>query len=459
MIAATANYIAALAAFQSGQIFMVITIAGYPRTFTNWKSGVGGEVDYLISCDDISTSVNDLDGGADQIAFAFNVQDRGGLITSDFPGFVFEGKQVTIQVGLPGLARVDYCTIFTGYIDTVASGNQNQEYVFNCVDISARLSQMIYLTGDSGKPTDSNNPKTINGHPLDILLNIFGIQVALAGGLYDSTKIIAYRDGPFSGAQFSFRLTQSVTAIDFIKNQLLKPLGGYLWVNSLGVITVNFFYPLAPPTPVATLGKASWTAVPDAEQVDMVNTVQFQFDKDDSASNSSGNYFAQDTELFGTSVSRYGQYGEITIQADGLRSGFQGFFTARLVARMIFMRYGLKSLKFDQNAADSIWNTMLLEPGDTIQVTHPNVPNREAGTIGITARKFEILNRKFNFQEGLMTFTMIDANFLTTFGAFKIAPDGELDYAAASSGDKALYMFLCNDADVYSTAAAANVLG
>jgi hypothetical protein len=460
MIAATSNYITALAAFRSGKIPALITIAGYPRVFTNYDSGVGGQINLLTQLGDLSTSVHDLDGGADQSTWAFQVLDLAGLITSDFPGFVFEGKVVTLKLGLPGLAQADFCTVFTGYIDTVGSTNGNQEYVFNCSDISARLSQVIYLVGDSGLPTDQDNIRTLNGHPLDILLDILNTQVALPGGFIDTAKIEAYRDGPFSGAQFQFNLSQSVAAMDFIKNQLLKPLGGYLWVNSLGLITVNFFYPLAAPVAVATLGTDSWTSIPDAEQVDMINTVQFQFDKDDADKDGTNNYFAQDTELYGASVSKYGQYGETVIQADGLRSGFQGFFTARLVARMIFSRYGLKSLKFDSGAADAIWKTMRLEPGDIVGVTHPFIPNREAGTIGITSRLFEILNRSFKFSEGLMTFTMIDANFLTTtFGAFKIAPDAEADYVSASAPDKLLYMFMCNDSDQYSNGNAAHILG
>jgi hypothetical protein len=84
----------------------------------------------------------------------------------------------------------------------------------------------------------------------------------------------------------------------------------------------------------------------------MVNTVQFQFDKDDGTGDASGNYFAQDTEVYGPSVAKYGQYGEVTIAADGLRSGLQGFLSCHIIARMIFMRYGLKNLKFDQNAPE-----------------------------------------------------------------------------------------------------------
>ncbi len=460
MIQATSNFTTALSTFLNGKILYRITIQGYSRVFCNYKSGVSGEYDWIVSMQDMPITIHDLDGGADQVQFSFNVQDRGAAITGDFPGFTFEGKQITLQTGFYGLAVGDFTTLFTGFIDTVASDNNNLEYTFNCSDISSRLTQVIYLTGDSGQPIDSGNPKTLLAHPLDLLLNILGTQIGLSAGQYDSTKIAAYRDGPFNGVQFQFHLTQSVAAIDFIKSQILKPLGGYLWVNNLGMLTVNFFYPLNAPVAVATFGPRTWTTIPTAEQIgsgvsELINQVQFQFDKDDASSSASGNYLAQDTEVYGVSVAKYAQYGEQTIQSDGLRSGFQGFFTARLVARMIFGRYGLKSLTFDRQAADSIWQTCLLQPGDIIAATHPQIPDRVAGVMGITGKQFEIINPTYKFTDGLMTFTMIDASYLQTFGLFKIAPNGQADYTSGSN----VYMYLCNDSDKYTNGDAAHTLG
>lgn len=572
MIASTANFQAALAAFRNGILSAIVTIDGYGKVFTNQATGVANQVPWLKDFDDCSTSINDLDGGADQMSLSFTVMDRLGLVTADFPSFTFEGKKVTVQLGLPGLAQTDYVTLFTGFIETVASTNANADYYFTCVDISAQLASVIYPVGDNGQPIGGNNIKTLLAHPLDLLLNILGSQVGLnqiadpdgvdgkwsvdasviyspTGGVvsggkwtytgtgaasgfhlpqsatfpvtpgqkvifsaycdaskvtlgtatwqlydptivtnyaalffgvgvngqlsttfivppgvtqmkcicdtsnctvtagqpviwsnpqlsvvgkdqyYDITKIRAYRDGIFAGLQFQFHLTQSVAAADFIKQQILKPLGGYLWVNSLGAISVNFFYPLSTPTAVATLGPAVFDMIPEAEQLDIINTVQFQFDKDDATSNSSGNYLAVDTELYQTSITKYGtQFGEQVIQADGLRSGFQGFFIARMVSRMVFGRYGLKNLKFDQNASDSLWSTCLLEPGDVVALTHPSIPDRVAGVMGITGKLFEIINRTFKFSSGLMNFTMIDASYLSNIGLFKISPDGTSNY-------------------------------
>lgn len=586
------------------------------------------EAQFKFACQNISDIM-------DLVVFGASVSsEANGTNLLSSPGFVtgwtdYSGSTISVTQ-----LATEWTTLFTGYIDNLTSDNGNQEYIINASDISSQLSKVIYTTGDSGKPTDSNNPHTILAHPLDVLLDILNNQVGLPAQFVDTTKIQAYRDGPYSGTQFKFRLTQSVAAIDFIKNQLLKPLGAYLWVNSAGLVTVNFFTPLngvvtpasdnfqrananpiggkwttlgtwspvqllsnaaagtstaqdsiayyngiswtpnqfsevtigALPTgndyigplvrmgpsnnnyyglfaigplgpnvqvflqkvtptvtnlwftnvalnvgdvlrleavgttltakingavvkivddldltagvggiaffnasiagnskaskwgggsAVPSLGPRTWTIDPGAEQVDMINTVQFQFDKDDATSTGSNNYLAQDTELFQTSITKYGQYGETVIQADGLRSGLQGFFTARLVSRLVFGRYGLKTTKFDQNSADAIWPYCLLEPGDIVMVTHPRIPDRIAGVIGVTNKLFEVVDRKFNFLEGLVNLTLIEASYLATYGFYLISPNGQADYASGSN----TYMYLCNPSNQYSNGDAAHVLG
>jgi hypothetical protein len=421
---------------------------------------------WLVSIDDLDINVNDMDGGSDVVNLCFTVQDFNNLITKDFPNFIFEGSVITLMSGFEGMGLADFCTLFQGFIDTVASANSNSEYYFSCVDVSAKLQQVVYQIADDGAPTNSNNLKTLSAHPLDILLDICNSQIVnadgsigLPAGFLDTAKIEAYRDGPFSGVQFVFHLTAGPSALDFIKNQLLKPLGGYLWVNSAGTLTVNFFYPLAGPTAVQTLGPDSWLTIPEAEQTDMINTVQMSFDKDDATPNATGNYLSNSTNEYGASVVKYGLYGEQSINADGVRSAFQGFFIAALTSRLIFMRYGFKNLMFDQNAAESLWNTALLESGDVIAVTHPQIPDRQNGVMGITNRLFEILHRHINFTEGKITLTMIDASYLSTFGFAQIAPDGEPAYPLADSQDRSQYMFLANDNEEYSPGQPANVLG
>lgn len=462
MISATTNFKNALAAFKSGNIIVQAVITGYSRVLTNFPDGQAGHYDWITSIDNLDLTLKDLDGGADQRSGGFYVQDHNGSITADFPNFIFEGQQIQINVGFVGLAQIDYCTIFTGFIDTVTSANANSEYYFQFSDVQSKLAAVVYQTGDDGGQTSSSNPKTLIGHPLDILMNI----CQTLGVPCDTTKVQAYRDGPFAGTKFVFVLTQAPAAADFIKAQIMKPLGGYMWVNASGQVTVNFFYPLAGPVAVGSFSKDTWLAIPEAGQVDMVNTVQMQFDLDNSATaTSSGDYLSSDTEEYAPSYAIYGNLsGELSINADGVRSAFQGFYIAALTARLIFMRYGLKNLTFDSESSggtnpESFWSTLLYEPGDILSVTHPQIPDRKAGVIGITNKLFEVLNKSINFTEGRLTYSMIDASYLSSFGFYKITPGGEAAYAAASSGDKAQYMFFCSALGKYSNNDPGHILG
>lgn len=460
MISATANFKAALAAYKSGQIVVQVVITGYSRVFTNYPDAIAGHYPWMISIDNLDLTLNDLNGGANQRTGGFTVQDVGGAVTGDFPGFVFEGKQIQIQVGFVGLAQVDFCTIFTGFIDTVSSANFNTEFYFQFSDVQAKMAAVVYQTGDNGGPTSGSNIKTVSGHPLDILIAICqNLSIPC-----DTTKIQAFRDGPFAGTIFSFSLTQAPAAADFIMAQLLKPLGGYMWINAAGLVTVNFFYPLAGPVAIGTFTRDSWLDIPEAGQTAMVNTVQMQFDQNNS-SGGGGGYLSSSTQRYSPSYKLYGNLAtEQTINADGVRSAFQGFFIAALTAILIFMRYGFKNLTFDSqssggSAPDSVWNTLLYEPGDIVAVTHPQVPDRKAGVMGITNKLFEILSKSINFTEGKNTYTMIDATYLNTFGLYKITPPGEALYAAASAADKAQYMFFCNDSNQYTNSDPGHVLG
>jgi hypothetical protein len=468
MISSTSNFQAALAAYQSGPIFIQVVIEGYYRVFTSQPDGVAGHYPWIVSVDDLDLTVQDLDGGADQRTGGVTVQDFSSpgfpnQITADFPNFTFEGQQIQIQVGFAGLAQADFCTVFTGFIDTVSSSNSNSEYYIQFSDVQTKLAAVVFQTADDGGYTSSTNIKTVTGHPLAILMSI----CQQLGVPCDTTKITAYMNGPFAGTIFTFYLTQAPAAADFIKAQLMKPLGGYMWINAAGEVEVNFFYPLSGPVAVGSFGPSTWLDIPEAGQTNMVNTVQVQFDLDDSTANdeSTGSYLSSITENYAPSYLLYGDLSsELTINADGVRSAFQGFFIAALTAILIFMRYGFKSLTFDSESSggsspDSIWSTLLYEPGDIISVTHPQVPNRAAGVMGITNMLFEMLNKTINFTEGKLTYTMLDAAYLSQFGLYKITPMGEALYSADTVTNQDQYMYFCGANGEYTDGNQGNILG
>lgn len=609
MIPASGNFITANRANAKGIIYL-LSIEGYARVFTNYETGVAGQYAWIEDMEDLEITVSDMDGGADLGTLSVTVQDHRGLITADFPTALFEGKKVTLKTGLVGMSQSDFATIFNGVIDSVDSANANQSYVFNCEGPDQVLSKVIFTTGDDGQPTDSDHPKTLNAHPLDILIDVLENQVGIPSTGINLSKIFAFRNGVYAGLQFTFSIDSPPSGKDFIEQQIMKPLGGYIWVNSKGQFDVNFFYgttwltrvdipanaqpwsldgginssfsyapdslggdAISIPTIVGQtvtltylsgtisrqdgtfpytdaagdpsingktsgfpgfyvsgtchagslvgtfaddLGQivgspfvvgnggsftppagssqlllgvndantwrdnvGSWLLkvtgaavrrtvmdltpnntleIPLAQTADLVNVISYRFDK-----NSDGKYMSESIQKYGASIARFGSvgdgqlYGQQIIESDGARSGLQGFFLAALVSRLIFLRYGLKNLYYDQ--VPLLWNCVQLEPGDLVTVTQPTVPDRENGVIGIIDRVMEVLDRSYNFREGIVTVKVLDATYLSSFGTYLIAPDGTPAFASASTDEKAKYMFMANNSDEYSTGAAAHVLG
>jgi hypothetical protein len=475
VITATANYLAADAKSSKAPVF-VVTIESYSRAFSN-RSAIPGYVgtlaDWLVSIEDLQTTVNDLDGGTDLADLVFTVQDgppdaQGrptGLITASFPSFTFEGKLVQLFAGYDGLDFADFIPLFTARIDSVESSNSNLEYVFSCPDIRSDLNRAIYTTADDGEATGSGHVRTLNGHPLDILIDALEAECGLTSGQVDEAKITQYRDTIYSGAQMSFVLDAAPVAKEFIETELMKPLGAYLRTDNLGRVTVEFAYPVNS-TPVFSFTPDNLLDVPAAGQADLINQVIVRLDA--TTGNSSSGFAAERVEQSDASISKYGMYGQQIIESKGLRSGLNGLFLARMTAFLLFLRYASKALchgdsgkNVSSDPINAPWNAALLDPGDFVKLTHPLVPDRVAGVLGVVDKPYVVMDRTWQFpiggSAGTVQLKLLEID-LNTFQQFLIAPNGEASYTSASTTDRAKYMFLCNDIDLYSTGAAGNTL-
>jgi hypothetical protein len=461
MISASDAFNSANASLQKRPVYAIV-IESYSRAFCTASGFTFSGIDadpWLVSIEDHTITINDLDGGADLADLVFNVQDRGGAITSDFPGFVFEGKRVSLLAGFQGMAATDFVTLFTGKIDSIESANANTEYVFSCPDIRQELAKVIYSTSDSGIATDADHPRTLNGNPLDILISALQNEVGLDSADIDLAKITQYRDTVYAGVQFQFSITSPPAAKDFIENELMKPLGAYIWPNNLGQISVNFYYP-ALQNVVFDFSRDNLVEIPEAGTADLVNQANIRFDYDSSDAPK-----AEAVRQDAPSVARYGLFGQYIIESRGLRSGLQGYLLGAFVAFLFFLRYGAKQLMFgasnsgNGNAApvSAIWSACLVEPGDIVTLTHPQVPDRVAGVIGVSGKTFVVMDRTWQFFECLVQFKLLEID-LSPFRQFRITDNGEGNYTGVSGTDESSLMFQCGDGDAYSTSAPGNTL-
>lgn len=211
--------------------------------------------------------------------------------------------------------------------------------------------------------------------------------------------------------------------------------------------------PFSLPSSVLSLNEDNMIALPLAEQTDLINTVTFRMDNETGQSSGSGDYAVETTNEYTPSVTLYGQYGTQIIEAAGMRSGLQGIFLAKRISSMIFRRYGSKNPMFTE--IDLLWSACLLEPGDIVDLSSPHIPDRVAGIMGISGKLFEVFDRTWDFNDGLVKVRLLDAGYLATAGTSLIAENSVPAWTSASSGEKAEYMFLCNNSDEMSDASAA----
>lgn len=425
------------------RIIVALEIDGYDRVFTNYNTGVADHYPWITEVGDLSWEVSALDGTSSLNDLNVTVLDRGRAILADLPGVTLEGKVCRLKTGFPGMSYANFVTLFTGYVDSVPTSEGNNCFQFICKDSRQNLKQLIYTIGDDGQPTDTDHPKTVIGHPLDIAISVFD-SLGLTLADYDYNKLIRYRDEIFGGMQFDFTITSPPEGKAWLESQIFKPLGGYLRVTNLGVLTPQFFTPLAGTiTPALALTRDNLVGIPDMEQADLVNVVQYKMDK--SGDSYLFEWVVQDSD----SVAKYGQQGINTIEADGVKSAFQGVFTAELTAEAVFGRFGDKNPRF---SATGLWSTCLLELGDLPPVTHNLMPNRAAGTLGLTDALFEIEGMSLNFMEGTVRFSLVDAGYLQAFGAYRIAPDDVPAWTLATTEQKDRYMFISDATGEYSDA-------
>jgi len=437
----------------------IITISGYARVFVNRSTGVTGQYDWLTEdgIDDLTITVSDLDGAATLSDLVFHVQDKGGAITADFPTFTFEGKKVILRTGFNGMNQADFATLFVGLITDVSAENGNQDYAFTCTDIRQELKRVIYTVGDDGvTKIDSTHPRNLNGNPFDILIAIFQNELGLDNSAFDLVGVQDLRDNVYSGIQFVATLTSSPVADEFITNELMKPLGCYLWPNANGRICVKSFYPSINATPFL-IAESSIIGIPLAEQAPLINQVITRFDY----SVDGGDPKAEVVSQYSKSTTLYGLYSDPhIIESKLMRSSFQGFYLSGLTSYMIFLRYGMKSLMLGGNSIfTSLWTSAMLEPGDQVLVSHSILPDRKNGIIGTTNQLMEVLDRTYHFRSATVDLRLLDLSSIAGLVFAEIAPTGEPAFRIASSADKKTYMFMCADNDLYSDTTPGNLLG
>jgi hypothetical protein len=144
--------------------------------------------------------------------------------------------------------------------------------------------------------------------------------------------------------------------------------------------------------------------------------------------------------------------GQHTIESKGMRLARGGASLAGLTASRIFRRYsGMDPVSSAPNGGATVltvqshFMTLTVEVGDFVYLTHPLLPNFETGRRGIFSRIFEVVEKQPNFNEGTMTYRLLDVSWVSAKRLSRIAPDGTPAWPGASQAERDQYMFVADD--------------
>jgi hypothetical protein len=424
-----------------------IEIAGYSKIFTGPNVELANEYAWLkdAAWGSLNVSINDLECSSTLGDFTFTVQDRGGALTADQTAAMLEGSLLVVRSGFAGLALADYIPLFSGIVTQTAVVDAGMAYKITAKDASYFLQYLIYVTGDDGYPTSSNHPKSLYGDAVTLMLDVLQNQLGMSSSQLNLAAFNALASGALAGVKLQFSLTTAPQGLEFLTREFCKPLGVLLFTNGAGLLTPISLIPTAPPTVALAMDKTNVTDV-SFDVAQPVDELTYEFDYDGS------NYGSQLADI--NAVVPY-PGNQVTIESQGVQSVLGGWQLSRRLARALFLRHAWRT---GMPTITAFWRAAVVEPGDFVTVSHPEIPDLVAGTMGVTNRLYQALDVTRDLDNDNVQLKLIDANWLaqllgTGLAGYKICNGATQTAPYVSSSNPSYagqYMFICDDTGHYT---------
>jgi hypothetical protein len=370
---------------------------------------------------------------ATNAALTVEILDYDQIFTSALAANTFEGQQAMLTSGFMGLGQADFIPCGTYIVDTVEPLEANLKYRLNLRDKGLLMEQTVWPYGNNGWPTSSANPLSVISDPMSIL-NAIMAACGYGSGDLNTPVISAYQQGLFYGCTMDFSITQPPQAKAWLSQEIYSPLAGFAFWNYAGKYTPHFLLPQGPPTvasyPVFT-PRSIRDPIPVPGAGPYCAALMMMMDYDGQ------NYNTQNLSTDTAGLALYEGVVQITNrQSRGLRSANGGCMFAELAASATFRRYAVKPWILNYT---SFWPSIVLEPGDVVPVTHPQIPIKGVG-MGFVNRWFEVQKKEPNWVDGTVDLSLIDVNWMNATQRV-IAPNGTPNYAGSSAAQRAEYLY------------------
>ncbi len=449
---------------------------------------------YLFIPPGSGQTVDELNGSSSIGTLSAESIDPSGTVKNLIAQGNLIGQVCELLVGFPDLAYSSYVTVETRQI-SATGWSPDGRIKIEAVDVQRFImGAQAFLNGgptawtpgqpapgqpsgaqwlSNAFPVGSNNPRYVQGNPLDIYLavmqNELGVgqdpllprsawviyQPGQPGTLInpntylDVPGILNLQSGPFSGDWFEFKITSAQEGKQWLEDQILKPLGLFHIARANGLLALKSMKsaPIVGGntmlTPVMAFTDKNIIGLPEVDRLPVINylTIRFNVDYEQGESQREQKWAAEVTYQQATSITQYKQYFKHQIEATGLRIERGGLLRGFLMADRVFRRHAFATPRYKVKTQLS---TLVVEVGDFVYLTHRLLPDLQTGQVGVNGVVCEVVDRKPNYAQGTMEFELLDTRFMSMTKPYQIAPlaSGIPAWGNATLGQQQKYMFI-----------------
>lgn len=477
---------------------LLLTVAGQPQLLP-----------YMIVPSGAEQSIDELNGSSSVGQMEIHCIDPGGVLHTLAAQEELIGQIVSFSLGFPGMQVGDFVSQHVLQIAAIEF-DQDGRVILRCNDIKRFVQGAAlwveggpdeWLPGQkntwqpvgaqwigNGEPISSDNPRYVQGNPLDILLaalqnelgcgqdpalqavveeNGSGEMIAAvnpywkqylpavspatggnAGTLInpnqylDVAGITALRDSQFSGDWFEFKITSPQQGRSWLEEQICKPLGLVMVVTSTGLLTLKAMKNPADQTPVAAFTNDNIVGIPSVRLAPIVNALSFRGDVDTTTTNISARTYNSTVCMFQQESYNLFQYlYNHQVEVTGLTMGRGLSLRSFLLGDQIFRRWAFATPTYEVTTQ---LGQLQPELKDWVSLTHPLVPDYIAGGRGVSNIPCEIVGRAPDYANARVRFTLLDMRRASTRTLYEIALStaGIPAYASATAAEQETYFFI-----------------
>jgi hypothetical protein len=396
----------------------VFAIGGQDRVYTTHDltaEGVTGTVPeyraWLKTPQGATQSIDVLNGQSSIGELELEVIEQNGEMRTLVGGTTLEGKRAVLSIGYPGMAYENFVVLHTYQLYKIMPSKTYTSWLFCARDQQLVEKRTIYTHPANGNVIDGSNPWILQGTPAEIMQAVYLWGLDRSAAELDRTTLLQLDSGAegFYKAvrPFFFQMTEAFEAKQFLETEIYKCAGLYPVVDNLGRLSVRGFRPpVAGPASVFTFSQDNMVVLPEIDRMSLVNELVFQIDYTD------GDFQNELVFVEGTSISTYGRSGQNVIESKGLRTELGAQWFCEEVATRIFRRFagtpeGLRG-GAPVYSIEAFLLTLPVWAGDYVYVSHSLMPDILTGSLGVTNRIMEVIDREPDFANGRMKYKLLD---------------------------------------------------